>query len=134
MTVDLDTAQQLLRLFTEGDRLPPQQLSPHDQVRQALHQVREHSDYQIFGICAAAIADATTSLKAYLAALGYDAPGEIPTVEGAVYVKYNPKTGRCHVDSYIGEYRGVLVSCQSEYDGDVNETFGHLPLDLFSQA
>jgi len=37
----------------------------------------------------------------------------------------------CYMKPYEGLHRVVLVACQSTYDGDVNETFGHLPLDLF---
>ncbi|NES92001.1 DUF1824 family protein, partial [Okeania sp. SIO2B9] len=37
-----------------------------------------------------------------------------------------------HLESYIGEYRGVLVSCQSAEDTGINGTYGHLPLDLFT--
>ena len=36
-----------------------------------------------------------------------------------------------YLDDYIGKYRGVLVSCQSEDDKIVG-TYGHFPLDLFS--
>jgi hypothetical protein len=128
-----DAAQKLLRRFIciqqPGAVMPDRPL-----VRQALLLVREHSDYQIFGICADTLEQAIAALTAYLNALGYEAVPDLetlPPVEGAAYLKYNPKTARCHTDTYIGDHRGVLVSCQSAYDGDVNETFGHLPLDLF---
>ncbi len=35
-----------------------------------------------------------------------------------------------YLDQYTGEYRGVLVSCQSE-DDLIAGTYGHFPLDLF---
>jgi hypothetical protein len=100
-------------------------------VRQALLLVAAHSDYQILGVCAESIDQATTALETYLRALGYDGTPEISPLEGVVYVKFNPQRDRCHVAPYDGPYRGVLVSCQSANEGDVNETFGHLPLDLF---
>jgi hypothetical protein len=134
----LDEAQRLLRQFTCLDRLPPTESLPtYDQVRHALLQVREHSDYQIFGICADGLESASLALLTYLRALGYEdqpqlSAANVAAATGPVYVKYNAKNGRCHVDTYGGEHRGVLVSCQSAYDGDVNETFGHLPLDLFA--
>ncbi|HEY9658957.1 MAG TPA: DUF1824 family protein [Allocoleopsis sp.] len=45
-------------------------------------------------------------------------------------MKFNPNASSCYADSYTGEHRGVLVSCQSADDG-INEMYGHLPLDLF---
>lgn len=126
----LDAAQGILNQFVCRDRSPivmPQ--APL--VRQALLLVAAHSDYQILGICADTIAQATIALKCYLTALGYEVVPEVPTLDGAVYVKFNPNRDRCHVAPYNGTHRGVLISCQSAYDGNVNETFGHLPLDLF---
>jgi len=51
---------------------------------------------------------------------------------GAVYIKYNTQRQASYLDSYTGTYRGVLVSCQSENDQLVG-TYGHFPLDLFSE-
>jgi hypothetical protein len=130
----LETAQNLLRQFICIERLPADAIPDRSPVRQALFMVREHSDHQIFGICADTLEQAIATLTSYLNALGYEtAPSltALPAIAGPAYLKYNPKTARCHADTYIGEHRGVLVSCQSAYDGDVNETFGHLPLDLF---
>ncbi|WP_431658828.1 DUF1824 family protein [Pantanalinema rosaneae] len=127
----LAEAQSVLRRFTCLDRLAPEMIPDRALTRQALLLVAHHSDYQIFGICADSVEQATTALHRYLAGLGYEESPTVPPLAGIVYVKYNPKTGRCHTDAYIGQHRGVLVSCQSAYDGDVNETFGHLPLDLF---
>ncbi|PSB35230.1 DUF1824 family protein [Stenomitos frigidus] len=127
----LEAAQALLKQFTCVDRASaPTTLDPV-LVRQSLLLVAAHSDYQILGICADTLEQAATALKTYLTALGYEITPEIPPLEGVVYVKFNPKRDRCHVAPYDGVHRGMLVSCQSAYDGDVNETFGHLPLDLF---
>jgi hypothetical protein len=128
----LESACRVLRHFlcidSRSDSSPPDLAL----VRQALLLVVERSDYQILGICADAAAEAENALKTYLVALGYEDNPEMSSMEGPVYVKYNPKNGRCLTEPYTGEHRGVLVSCQSAYDGDVNETFGHLPLTLFS--
>jgi hypothetical protein len=132
-TLTLAAAQQLLRLFTSRDRDSAGTSLDPAVVRAAVLLVREHSDYQIFGICADTLEQAIAALHDYLTALGYPMIPTLPTVSGTVYVKFNPKTGHAHVDSYTGQYRGVLVSCQSAYDGDVNETYGHLPLELFRQ-
>jgi Domain of unknown function (DUF1824) len=126
-----DEAVQLLRRFTCIDRLTPDQIPANDQVRSALDQVREHSDYQILGICADSLAQGEQAMAAYIQAFGYKFVPPVPPVEGPIYIKYNPKLRSCHSDTYIGDHRGVLVSCQSSYDGDVNELFGHLPLDLY---
>lgn len=129
----VEAAQDVLKHFLCVDRSP--ESTPEDAlVREALLLVAAHSDYQILGICADTIAQATIALKTYLTALGYEATPEVPALEGSVYVKFNPKSDRCHAAPYTGTHRGVLVSCQSAYDGDVNETFGHLPLDLFEEA
>jgi len=129
-----ETAEALLRRFTCRDRIPDAPLPDPRQVQQALLWIAQHSDYQIFGLCADTVTQAETALFSYLKALGYADKPAIDPLEGAVYVKFNPKNGRCHTDTYTGDHRGVLVSCQSAYDGDVNETFGHLPLDLFDQG
>lgn len=106
-------------------------MPPSAAVQQALHLVREHSDYQILGICAETTTQAIAALHSYLTAFGYTKLPQPTQIEGVVYLKYNPITGLCYVKPYQGSHRGVLVSCQSAYEGDVNETFGHLPLDLF---
>lgn len=130
----LETAQLLLRQFICVDHAAPSvAIADRSTIRQALLLVANHSDYQILGICADTPAQAAATLNAYLNALGYEDTPKIMALDGSVYVKFNPKTGRCHTEPYTGVHRGVLVSCQSAYDGDVNETFGHLPLDLFSQ-
>jgi Domain of unknown function (DUF1824) len=126
-----DEAVKLLRLFTGIDQLTPDQIPTNDAVRAALTIVREHSDYQILGICADDLATGEKALTAYIKAFDYKFIPTIPPVDGPIYIKYNPKLRSCHSDTYIGDHRGVLVSCQSSYDGDVNELFGHLPLTLF---
>ncbi len=126
-----DEAVKLLRLFTCIDRLSTDQIPGQAAVKEALAIVREHSDYQILGICAENLSQAQAALTSYLTAFEAKFVPEIPPIEGVIYVKYNPKLRSCHSDGYIGEHRGVLVACQSSYDDDVNEVFGHLPLDLF---
>jgi Domain of unknown function (DUF1824) len=144
----VDLACQLLRQFTcvpsaSPDGMPTPPAVDPALVRQAVLVVADHSDYQILGICADGVAAAEAALTGYGRSLGYDLSPLLPlaqhnpaaaSITGPLYVKYNPKLGRCHVDRYIGEHRGVLVSCQSAYDGDINETFGHLPLDLFTET
>jgi hypothetical protein len=128
----LEAARTLLQAFTAIERDPTQILPEPEFVRQALKLVVAHSDYQIFGVCAADSAAAKIALYAYLNALGYMKQPTVPAIAGVVYVKYNPNLGRCDAKPYTGDHRGVLVSCQSADEGDVNDLFGHLPLDLFS--
>lgn len=128
----LEAAQKLLRQFTCLDLLSQEPRPDSVCVREALLLVREHSDYQIFGICAETADQAISALHAYLQALDYpEKPVPSVSVDGPVYLKFNPKSQLCYLNSYPGHHRGVLVACQSAYEGDVNEMFGHLPLDLW---
>lgn len=112
-------------------------LTPQDEavnralLRQSLLLAAEASDYQILGICADTLAEAIQALESYAAALRYAPEPNLPTIEEAVYIKFNPNTGLCYASPYSGTHRGVLVSCQSVDETGVNEMFGHLPLDLF---
>lgn len=127
----VDEAQQLLKPFNciEGKSVNSE--SEKALLRQALLLLTQHSDYQILGICADTMAQGLSALKTYSEALGYDPNLDLSPIDGSVYVKFNPKIGLCYLDSYTGTHRGVLVSYQSSYDGQINEMYGHLPLDLF---
>lgn len=103
-------------------------------IRQALLLLTSKSDYQNLGICADSTAQGFLALETYLKALGYEATldqSDITSFVGPVYIKYNTQRQSSYLDSYIGKYRGVLVSCQSSQDESINGTYGHLPLDLF---
>jgi hypothetical protein len=131
-TDSLEKARHLLKQF---DCLPPTvSLAPVDRelLRQALLQVASLSEYQLLGICAATLAEGHQALMTYAAALGYCPNPDFGAIDGPVYIKFNPKTGGCYVAPYVGNYRGVLVSCQSAYETGLNEMYGHLPLDLFA--
>lgn len=126
-------AETLLRQFICIESIPADQMPTPAAIQQALLLLCDQSDYQLLGVCADSAEQAIAALHAYLAAFGLtDRPIPAEAITGAVYLKYNPKTGLCYLKPYTGDHRGVLVSCQSAYDGDVNETFGHLPLDLFA--
>jgi hypothetical protein len=134
LPMNLDAAQRLLRQFICIERVPIDQLPTLEAIQLAIQQVCDRSDYQIFGICADTAPQAIATLHHYLAALGYSARPQPDAIAGCVYLKFNPNTNRCHLDVYTGTHRGVLVSCQSADDEDVNETYGHLPLNLFSDV
>ena len=72
-------------------------------------------------------------LSNYLKALGYENALDIASLspqENAVYLKFNTQKNSHYLDSYDGDYRGVLISCQSE-DDNISGTYGYFPLDLF---
>lgn len=121
-------AETILRQFICND--PTEVTTDYALIREAISQVVELSDYQIFGICAETAKEGIQALSSYADAIGYDVP-EIPEIAGQVYIKFNPTMRRSQIEPYIGKHRGVLLSCQSAYEDGVNETFGHLPLDLF---
>jgi hypothetical protein len=114
-----------------GEASLPPTAAERTRLQAALGVVATHSEHQLLGICAASQDEGVAALMAYAHALGYQPVVQLPTMEGAVYLKFNPLTGLVYGDRYSGSHRGVLVSCQSA-DGDgVNDMYGHLPLDLF---
>jgi hypothetical protein len=124
-------AEEILRAFTCVEKTGVQPTQDYAVIRAAIAIVADLSDYQMLGICAEDAAAAVQAMQSYLTALGYERVPEVNAVAGTVYVKFNPKSGQAYMKPYVGDHRGVLVSCQSAYDDGVNETFGHLPLDLF---
>jgi Domain of unknown function (DUF1824) len=108
----------------------------HEQIREALVFLSTLADYQIFGICADTTTQAALVLESYLNALDQELPmPEIESLESlaaaGVYLKFNPRTGKCYADTYTGTERGVIVSFHSPEFGEINDTYGNLPLDLY---
>lgn len=127
----IEAAQKLLKPF---NCLEPKLIKSESEkalIRQALLLLSKHSDYQILGICADTTAQGLLALTTYATALSYQPNCNLATIDGAIYLKFNPNTGLCYLDSYTGAYRGVLVSFQSSEEGDINDMYGHFPLDLF---
>ncbi len=102
-----------------------------ESVYEALTLVLDGSEYQLIGVCADNYTEGALALQQYLTAFGYEIQPTFTDPGQPIYIKYNSKTEACYSKPYDGYHRGVIVSCQSSYDDDVNETFGHLPLDLF---
>lgn len=103
-------------------------------VQAALLLVTRLTDHQNLGICAADVPTGLTTLANYTHALGYkfQPKAEDQTTEiSPVYIKFNAQKQSYYLDAYPGDYRGVLVSCQSSEYESLNATFGHFPLDLF---
>lgn len=105
-------------------------------LQQALRVVAQHSEFQILGICADSVEEGVAVLYSYASALSYTVgqlPDSFQTIQGSAYIKFNPKAQILYADSYTGDHRGVLVSCQSAYRDGLNEMYGHLPLTLFQE-
>jgi Domain of unknown function (DUF1824) len=126
-----EDARKVLNKFNCLDIAPVLKPSEKASVRRALILIASLCDYQILGICADNAEAGKLAMKTYTHALGYEVPSNLPDIEGPVYIKLNGKNGLCYIDSYSGHHRGVLVSCQSQNPGGINEMYGHLPLDLF---
>jgi Domain of unknown function (DUF1824) len=107
-------------------------------ICEALQVLTNAADYHIFGVCADSQTVGLDSLQAYARYFGYELAEtfaqQFPSVSGAVYLKFNPRTQRCLADSYSGTYRGVLVSFQSDFEDGYSGTHGHFPLDLFGKG
>lgn len=133
-STSLTSLEEADRLLKQFDCLPSERSHPIDrtQLRAALQLVAQHSDYQMLGVCADSLAQAQKALKAYATALGYSPEVAVEALQGSVYLKFNPRSNRCYADSYPGDHRGVLVSCQSAEADGINQMYGHLPLDLFT--
>jgi Domain of unknown function (DUF1824) len=101
------------------------------QLQQALLTVCAASDRQLFGICADSLEQGVAALDSYLKALGYPQVYPLEPLEGAIFIKCNPSRGKCYREPYSGSHRGVLISCQSDLDDGLNQTYGHLPLNLW---
>jgi Domain of unknown function (DUF1824) len=108
----------------------------HEQLREALGALSALADYLIFGICADTTTQAALVLESYLKALDQELPmPEIESTESlattGIYLKFNPRTGKCYADVYTGTERGVIISFHSPEFGEINDTYGNLPLDLY---
>jgi hypothetical protein len=133
----VEAAEKMLNEFTclniKSNASPtPTSEEEKTRIRAALLLLVNSSDYQMLGVCASSVSEGFSALARYLEAIGYKKTTlSDSAVEGPTYIKFNGKTESYHADSYTGEFRGVLVSCQSEEGEGVNGTYGHLPLDLF---
>lgn len=134
-TPTADIAAQRQRLNQFSCLSTPPALSPAevDQVRQDLASFNDLSDYQTLGICAGSLGEAKTAMESFLAALGVQVTLDLPSREGAVYLKFNTLKGAWYLDGYSGQSRGVLITFHSS-EPDYQElvgTYGPFPFDLF---
>jgi Domain of unknown function (DUF1824) len=104
------------------------------ELQQALLLVIKESDSYNLGICANNSPEAINTLKSYLKAFGQEFNSDSASVTDmneTVYLKFKILDKSYYIDTYSGDYRGVLVSCQAEND-KITATYGHFPLDLFN--
>jgi Domain of unknown function (DUF1824) len=104
-------------------------------ICQCLQVLTKASDYHMIGICAENQTVGLAALQSYAKYFGYDVMADLvaalPVINGSVYLKFNPRSNRLYIDTYQGDYRGGLVSFQSDLADGYNGTHGHFPLDLF---
>ena len=130
----LDQAQKILESYDCGSVSNTESLVETEQLRNSLLMITNLASSQNLGICADDSQQGFTTLANYLTALGYKSDFEWENVTHSsepVYIKFNTQKMSYYLDEYTGKYRGVLVSCQSE-DDLIAGTYGHFPLDLFS--
>lgn len=134
-SLTVEEAQKLLKNYTCINIVQSEEEAGEKAtIEEALRLVVKSSDYQMLGVCASSQTEGFIALQNYLKGLGYEEVIDVNSVapiEGSVYIKFNTMKKSYYIDSYIGTYRGVLVSCQCGFEDGVNETYGHFPLDLF---
>jgi hypothetical protein len=105
-------------------------------ICQSLQVLTAVADYHTIGMCAENQAVGLMALQSYAKYFGYDISTDLvaalPTINGSVYLKFNPRSNRLYIDTYQGDYRGGLVSFQSDLTDGYSGTHGHFPLDLFN--
>ena len=130
----LDQALKILNSYDCVKASNTETLVELEQVRNSLLLVTKLTTAQNLGICADNAQQGFAALGSYLAALGYQSdfePDHVVQSSEPVYLKFSTQKMSYYLDQYTGSYRGVLISCQSENDL-IAGTYGHFPLDLFS--
>ncbi|MBM5784375.1 MAG: DUF1824 family protein [Cyanobacteria bacterium K_DeepCast_35m_m1_288] len=90
------------------------------------------------GVMAPSAAAAVAALRSVETALGWeslelDPAGEaLASIEGPVFLKGNQNSGRFLVRRESGLGEGMLITGHSPVDPDAEDTWGPLPLQLFS--
>ena len=130
----MNTSQALdiLKSYSSSQYKIPADSSEKETLRQAIRHITALSERENIGICTNRIEDGLKTLQEYLHGLGYKPIDISPVIlesEG-VYLKYNTYRMTHLIEPYAGEYRGVLISCQSD-DPTIAATYGYFPLDLF---
>jgi hypothetical protein len=128
-------ALNLLKQFSCLETKPVSSGAEKQKLAEAVILISSLSDSQNLGVCADNMAIGLESLKSYLTANGYEynLNGELDVPDNQpVYIKFNTERMSSMISNYSGEYRGVLMTIFAEYNREIEGTYGHLPLDLFS--
>jgi len=93
-----------------------------------------NSDWITIGIMAPSDNRAIKALKSISEKYSSIKFGNLSTLhaDGGVFLKANQKTGNVFVRSENGLGEGILITCQYNEDSKESNTFGPLPLDLFT--
>ncbi|MCC0179190.1 DUF1824 family protein [Waterburya agarophytonicola K14] len=130
----LDRASKILKSYDDSIQLSNiEPLAELDELRNSLRLIASLSSSQNLGICADNFRQGFSALTSYLKAFGYQGNLEQDKENQSnepVYLKFSTQKMSYYSSEYTGEYRGVLVSYQSE-DDLIAGTYGHFPLDLF---
>lgn len=132
----LDKALKILKSYDCAQVANTESSIALEELRNSLLSIAKLSSSLNLGICADNLQQAFTALTSYLAALGYPSNLKQETISQSsepVYLKFSTQKMSYYSDRYTGEYRGVLVACQSE-DDLITGTYGHFPLDLFTNG
>ncbi len=136
-SLTVEEAHKILKSFSCLKPKPVESESEKALIHEALLLFTSLSDYQNLGVCADTAAEGFMALESYLKALGYKPnfnQTQSTSFVGPVYIKFNSTRTSSYIDSYSGEYRGVLISFQSSENESINGTYGHLPLNLFASV
>ena len=129
----LDKALEVVRSYDCAQITNTSSSIEPEELRNSLLLVTNLSSSQNLGICADDFQQGFAALTSYLGAFGYQCNLEEENVSNSsepVYLKFSTQKMSYYSKQYTGEYRGVLVSIQSE-DDLIAGTYGHFPLNLF---
>ena len=129
----LDKALEIVKSYDCAQGTNTESSTKLSELRNSLLLVASSSPSQNLGICADDFQQGFAALASYLKAFGYQCNLEKENVSISsepVYLKFSTQKMSYYSKKYTGEYRGVLVSIQSE-DDSIAGTYGHFPLNLF---
>ena len=124
-----------LRGLRSAPTLTPQQA---EQLRADLIEQLGRCEWFTLGVMAPSAAAAVQALRSAEAALQWEAleldpAGEaLASIEGPVFLKGNQNSGRFLVRRETGLGEGLLITGHNPVDPAAEDTWGPLPLDLFS--
>ena len=127
-------ALDLLKSYSCSEYKIPADPQSAEILRQSIIYIVGLSNSQNLGICADRLEQGLLTLREYLKVLGYKSDQKYQSNiddSSGVYIKYNTYRMSYLIEPYLGEYRGVLISLQSE-DPKIAGTYGYFPLNLFN--